>query len=208
MDNTRHSWYAKCMPRVMDVQPHLTEIVKDLSKINGLRNLYVWGSYAHNIDSPSFRLRNIDLLAHTRFFSGDLLAIDNDVINNPSSEEDLENLGYDPQCVSFSKEFIKLAKYNINHWAISSDRKLMHWGAISENKTESVDINNDASEYATKETGIKREKINIVSETTRQNWYKHFCHYLDYYFKDMPYGWYKMEDIKIRDLLEGAIKIK
>ena len=207
MDASKHNWYAKCMPKIADVKPHLSEIVKDLKCISGIRDIYVWGSCAYNINSPEFRLRNIDLLPRTRFFSGDLLAVDNEVINNSLSEEEMENLGYDPQCVSFSKEFIKLAKYNINHWAISSDRSLMHWGPVLDNQQESVDINKEASEYATKETGINRNKINISSERTRQNWYKCFCKYLDYYFKDMPYGWYKIEDVKVKDLLVKAIKI-
>ncbi len=201
------SWFEKCMPKVKDIKPHIIEAVSSLKEEDGVKALYIWGSYAKNIDKPNFRVRDIDILAKTEFHSGDLLAIDNKIIKSYCSDSYLENQGYDPLAVKFSKKFLTLSKYNIDSWAISSDRKLVHWGPICVNKKESEDINKEAEEYANKIAGTKRKKINKSSEHIRNNWYNHYCHYLDQCFEGMPTGWYRTEDIKIREITSQAIKI-
>ncbi len=201
------SWYEKCMPKIKDVKPYLYQELERFKNVDGVKSIYVWGSYADNIDNLNFRLKDIDILARTRFDSGDLISVDNKIVKDMCSDSYLENQGYDPSAVKFSKELLKLAKYNIDCWAISSDRKLLHWGPISDNKKESENISKEAENYAFNLTGIKSSKINKTSETNRKNWYNHYCNYINRYYEGMPTGWYKTEDIKVKDVLAKAIKI-
>ena len=204
---TLSSWFEKYMPKVKDIQPYIVDAVSSFKKIEGVKSLHIWGSYARNINKPNFRVRDIDLLAKTNFHSGDLLAIDNKIIKECCSDNYLENQGYDPSAIKFSKEFLALTKYNIDCWAISNDRKLVHWGPICVNKKESEDVNKEAEIYANKSTGTERKKINKSADHIRTNWYNHYCHYLDQCFEGMPTGWYKTEDIKVREIIAQTIKI-
>ena len=201
------SWYKKCMPKIKDVQPHIKEIVSSLKNAEGVKSMHIWGSYSKNIDKPNTRIKDIDILARTSFHSGDLLAIDNKIVKSICSNSYLENQGYDPSAIKFSKQFLTFAKYNVDCWAISEDRKLVHWGPICVNKKESEDINKEAERYASKNTGTEKKKINKSAEHVRKNWYKHYCSYLDQCFEGMPTGWYKTEDIKVREILSQTIKI-
>jgi hypothetical protein len=194
------------MPKVKDIKPNISDSLKDFKKNYGIKNLYVWGSYAENINNPNFRVRDIDILARTEFDSGDLLAIDDNILSCKLSQESLEDQGYNPFAINFSKEFLKLSQY-IDCWAISSDRKLLHWGPIPVNLSESKMINEEAEEYANKNSGITRKKINKLSEQNRKTWFNHYVKYVDQYFEGMPTGWYKTEDVKIKDITANTIKL-
>ncbi len=195
------------MPKVKDIKPNISEALSKFKNIDGVKSLYVWGSYAHNINNPNFRVRDIDVLAKTRFDSGDLLSISNSIIKKNHTDDYLENQGYDPDSVKFSQRFLDLSKYNVDCWAISSDRKLLHWGPISANKDDSDSINEEAENYANKFSGMIRKKINKYSEAYRKNWFEHYVKYVDRCFEGMPTGWYKTDDIKVRDVTGQAIKI-
>ena len=195
------------MPKIKDIEPYITDTISCLKKEEGVKSLYVWGSYARNIDKPNFRVRDIDVLAKTKFHSGDMLAIDNKITKSLCSDNYLENQGYDPRAVKFSKKFLTFAKYNIDCWALTADRKLVHWGPVCVNKKESEDINKEAEQFANKSIGIERKKINKSAEHVRKNWYDHYCRYLDQCFEGMPTGWYRTEDIKVREIISQAIKI-
>jgi len=195
------------MPKIKDIKPNISEALSNFKNVSGVKALYVWGSYARNIDSPDFRVRDVDLLAKTKFNSGDLLAIGDKIIEASYTNEYLEEQGYDPLSVKFSKEFLALSKYNIDCWAISSDRKLLHWGPILINKDDSKSVNMEAENYAAQFSGITRNKINKSSENNRKNWFNHYVKYVDKCFEGMPTGWYKTEDIKVRDITSQAIKI-
>ena len=54
------------MPQIKDIKPHIPTIVADIKKINGMRKLYVWGSYAQHIEEPLYRVKDIDLIAKTK----------------------------------------------------------------------------------------------------------------------------------------------
>ncbi len=194
------------MPKIKDIKPYISASMSDFKKMDGVKSVYLWGSYSENIDKPNHRIRDIDVLARTKFHSGDLISIDNKIVKEICSIRYLENQGYDPASVYFSKKFLKLAKY-IDCWAISSDRKLLHWGPIFVNKKESEDMNVEAEIYASKLTGVERKKINKSSETVRKNWYNNYYKYINQQFKDMPTGWYKTENIKIKDITSKAVKI-
>lgn len=201
------SWYEKCMPKVKDIKPYISDALNKFKNTVGVKSVYIWGSYANNIDKPNYRVRDIDILARTRFHSGDLVSVDHKIIKDICSDNYLENQGYDPLAVKFSKHFLILSKYNADCWAISSDRKLLHWGPIFVNKKEAEEINKEAEKYANNSTGIDRNKINKSSEYIRKNWYNHYSNYMDKCFQGMPTGWYKTEDVKIKELISKAIKI-
>ena len=194
------------MPRVKDVKPNLSNALSKFKELDGVRTLYAWGSYAKHIDNPNFRVRDIDVLAKTKFNSGDLLSIDDKIIIANYSNSHLEDQGYDPSAIKFSKVFLNLSKY-IDCWAISADRKLMHWGPVPVNINDSSCVNKEAEDYASRNAGMTRKKINKSSEQHRKSWFNHYVQYVDSYFKDMPTGWYKTEDIKIRDITSQAIKL-
>jgi len=195
------------MPRIKDVSPHLASLVSDLKKKDGIKGLYIWGSFARNIANLDHRLIDIDILARTYFNSGDLLSINNDVISTSSCDDYWERQGYDPLAIKFSQEFIKLSKYNIDHWAISSDRKLLHWGPTGFNQKESIEIKTEALNYANKQAGILYKKLNKTSDNKRKKWYEHYYHYVNKNYEGMPSGWYKTETVKIKTLILNAIKI-
>ena len=201
-----NSWYEKCMPKVKDIKPYIAASVEDFKKTAGVKSVYIWGSYFDNINNPDYRVRDIDILSKTQFHSGDLIAIDKKIIGDFCSDSYLENQGYDPLAVKFSKKFLKIAK-NIDCWAISSDRKLLHWGPIFINKKESEEMNQEAEKYASQLTGVERKKVNKSAEHIRKNWYNSYGKYINQHFKDMPTGWYKTENIKMKDITSKAIKL-
>ena len=194
------------MPRVKDVIPNISKSLEKFKDIDGVVDLYAWGSFAKNIDNPNFRIRDIDILAKTKFNSGDLLSIDNKIITANFSDVYLEDQGYDPISIKFSKEFLKLSQY-IDCWAISCDKKLLHWGPVPVNINDSICINKEAEDYASRNAGMTRKKINKSSEQHRKNWYNHYVKYVNKYFEGLPTGWYKTEDIKVKDITSQAIRI-
>ena len=201
------SWFEKCMPKVRDIRPHISEALKSFKDTEGIKGLYIWGSYVENINKPNYRVRDIDILAVTNFHSGDLLAIDNKIIQNICSDNYLMDQGYDPLSVKFSKKFLNFTKYNIDCWAISQDRKLVHWGPTVVNKKEAEEVNKEAENHTKNITGLTRKNINRSSEQVRTNWYSHYSNYMDNFFEGMPTGWYGTEDIKVKEILKNTIKI-
>lgn len=201
------SWFSKCLPKIKDIKSNLSYIAKDLNKIKGVKGLYLWGSVCENFNNPEYRVKDIDILARTNFNSGDLLSIDNDILTSNFDDNSLENKGYDPYSIYFSKKFIEISEYNIDKWAISSDRKLLHWGPILENKNDTDYIIKEAEEFANVSTGLSFQKIQKRGDEERKLWHDYYKKYLDSYFKDMPSGWYKTDTIKIKEILKNTIKL-
>lgn len=195
------------MPRVKDISKYLSTVTNNIKKIDGINALYVWGSYAKNINNPNFRIKDIDLLVKSNFNSGDLIAIGDKILKENKNDEYLETMGYVPAAIKFSKQLIAFSKYNMDHWTISSDNKLLHWGPISQEEEESSAIDKAAEKYALKYTGYNRKKIALSAEATRSNWYSYYHEYMNKHFSDMPSGWYKSNTEDIDKILKKAIKI-
>jgi hypothetical protein len=194
------------MPKIKDVKKHLAGTLEEIKTSDNIDSLYVWGSFVDNYDNSNFRIRDIDIIAVTDFNSGDLTAIDKSITTQKLSDEELEDQGYNPTAIKFSKDFLKLKKYNIDHWVISSDKKLLHWGPIPSSKEESEAINKDASIHAFNQTGYRREKINKAAQEVRDNWYEEYHTYMNKVFADMPSGWYLSGTENIDEIIEKAIK--
>jgi predicted nucleotidyltransferase len=194
------------MPKIKDVKKHLAETIEEIKKSEDINSLYVWGSYARNQDKPNFRIRDIDVIAMTDFDSGDLAAIDNEILTQKLSQEELEDQGYNPTAIKFSSDFLSFKKQNIDHWAISSDKKLLHWGPIPSSKEESDELNKEASNHAFNQTGCCRDKIHRAKQEVRDNWYEEHHSYLSKAFTNMPSGWYLSDTEDIQEVLDSSIK--
>ena len=202
-----NNWYEKCLPRIKEIRFSLKEVLKDFWARNDVKGIYIWGSYAKNISKPNFRIKNIDVIAETDFISEDLIAIQNSIISKNLSAEQLIKQGYSPFAVDFSKAFSSIKQFNINPWAISSDKKFLHFGAISVNKEESDEICKSAEKFANDVNNTTKKEILKSSEEIRENWYSSYKDYLHQYYQNMPSGWYQMEKIKIKDVLDEAIRL-
>ena len=49
------------MPRIKDVKPHLKQIGNTIKNIDGVNEVYVWGSVANNIRKSNFRVKDVDI---------------------------------------------------------------------------------------------------------------------------------------------------
>jgi len=201
------TWYEKCIPKIKEVKSFLPEISNIIKKIGGVEKVYIWGSYAKHYYNSNFRIKDLDIIVKTNINSQDLISTDEEIIKKRCTNRYLEKLGYVPLSVKFTKKFTEFKKYNIDHWAISSDKKLLHWGPIVANKEEADDIIKEAENYTKLQTGLDRKKINSFSEKKRKNWYKFFCNYINNYFIDMPSGWYQSTENNIEIILKQAIRI-
>jgi hypothetical protein len=195
------------MPRIKDIKPHLKEITNELSQVEGVTSLFVWGSYADNIEKPNTRIKDLDIIAKTIFHSGDLLSIDNDIIKQNASNEYLMEQGFNPSAIIFSNDFLKFNKYDIDRWALSSDNILLHWGPIPSNQEEAIEIKKEAENHAVFITGVPKKKINSSVEDVRTNWYETYYDFMTKYFSDMPTGWYQSEEKDLNKILNKSIKL-
>lgn len=183
------NWYKKSMPTVKQVQSFIKDIAKTINGIDGVKEVRVWGSFVQNIKIPSFVLKDIDLIAVNDFYSEDLLSISDTTLLKTATQE-LEESGFDLKTVHFTRKYTSLKQYNIDHWAISSDNKLLHWGAIPSQKEDWEEIKIQAEKYASFMTGINRSKLNNSSQTMKNKWSLLYDHSMNKNLSGMPHGWY------------------
>jgi hypothetical protein len=202
------SWYKRIMPRIKDVQTSINKIAENVCAINGVQGIRIWGSCVTKKNNPNYPVRDIDIIAETEFHSGDLLSVTDNDASHPfsMSSEELENEGYNPNAVNFTKKFIDINNMNLDRWAISSDNKLLHLGPITSCQGEWDEIKKEAENDANEITGIKREKIKTASKNTQETWYSIYKRHFDSYLKDMPDGWYQSEQ-DISEILPQTEKL-
>src|SRR4051812_25052981 len=111
------SWYKRAMPSRKDLSPIVDDISQQIRSIPGVTGVYVWGSYVDQSD-PNYPVKDLDIIAATSFDAGDLMAIDNSRYSalriRPT---ELEDEGFNPAAVAFTKQFLAFEKYNVDHWA-------------------------------------------------------------------------------------------
>jgi len=187
------SWYKKSMPKISVVKENLDDMVKKIMKINGVKSVLAWGSFIKN--KPNSVIRDLDLIAVSDIFSEDLLSITDDEINSPFnlSTAQLEDEGFDPKAVKFTKSFLAIKKYNVDHWAISSDKKIFHWGACIENKDHWNEIKTKAEKYAKEATKIDRKNLHKASQRAKNKWTSRYDHWVNKYLMDIPKGWFELK---------------
>ena len=198
-----NSWYKKSMPKISLVKENIDNIVKKILKINGVKSVFAWGSFVKN--KPNSVIRDLDLIASTDIFSEDLLSITDDEINSPFnlSTTQLENEGFDPKAVKFTKSFLAIKDYNVDHWAMSNDKKIFHWGACIENKDHWNEIKEKAEKYAKEETSVDRKSLNKANQRMKNRWTAKYDHWVSKYLMGIPQGWFELK-YDVNDVLKEA----
>lgn len=200
------SWYNKCMPKIKDIAASIPDIARDIKKIDNVESLLIFGSLASHIYEPEFRIKDIDIAVKVPFHSEDLIAINKDILSNKISS--LEEEGFDPKAVQFSKKYKAVDIPNLDKWCISGNDQLLHWGPIIQNKEEFDSVREEAEIHAQQETGFNLEKLQKTTSQKRYNWYEAYVQHISQQVKDMPYGWYLSEDENSAEKVsEIAIKI-
>lgn len=202
------NWYTKSMPTVKDIKPFINQICAEIKNISGVKDIYLYGSYADNINNAKFICKDIDLIAATEFDSGDLLAIDNSKYSALKIHpNDLEDEGFNPAAVAFTKKFLSYGQYQIDHWATSSDNKLLHWGAIPENKEDWQEIHIEAEHTANKTIGTtNRAGLAKKSEMQRKEWKDIYNRCVKKHLSTISTGWFA-SDANLDSVFEKAIKL-
>lgn len=165
------SWYKRAMPSVKDLTPFINDICRQVKELQGVKHVYAWGSYVDHINDPKYIIKDLDIIAETGFDSGDLLAIDNSKFSALKMKTaELEDMGFNPKAVLFTRGFLTLEKYNVDHWATSSDGKLLHWGAIPSNSDDWLELHIEAEGRAKKHTGLSRQQLYNNNDENRKEW--------------------------------------
>lgn len=200
-------WYQKCMPTIKNIKSSMSETILLLQDIKEIKEIYAWRDYYKFYNKPKHRIKNVDIIAKVDICSGDLLAIDNNILESNNSDQKLEEDGYNPIAINFSKKFVKSNNHNIVYWTISNDNLLLHWGPIPSNTEDIKEIEKEAENHAEILTGNNIKKLDKSSEIIRKNWYNHYKQYINKYFFNMPSGWYQLEDEKVKNILKNSIKL-
>lgn len=200
-----NSWYKKSMPTIKIVKASIDDIAEKIAKIQGIKEIYAWGSYVENLNNINYPIRDLDIVVKTNFISEDLLSISEDPILpfNIKTSSLIEE-GYNPKAVKFSKDFILVKDFNIDHWVISKNKKLLHWGPTFDTKEEWDSIKKEAEAFAEKSTGLDRNKLN--SDIKKQKWQNEHDYHLNIFMAEMPNGWYQ-SNCNIKDIKDQLSKI-
>lgn len=192
------------MPTVSSLSTQINSICQEIKQIKGVTSVYLYGSFANNIDKPNFVVKDVDVIASTNFDSGDLLAIDKGQHSALRlAQTDLEDFGFNPEVVNFTKRFLTYEKYNIDHWATSGDNKLMHWGAIPDNQEDWEELHKKAEKYAERSTGLKRSELKNEIENKKANWKSAYDHVVKTEVKNGLSGWYLSDHLASEILLKA-----
>ncbi len=195
------------MPTVGDADEYIRQAAAEIAALPDVEGVYVWGSFAENISNPKFNIKDVDLLVRCNFNSGDLLAIDKTpfgAFEIPSNE--LEDEGFNPRAVSFTKKYLKFSQFNIDQWAISQDERLLHWGPITETVSEWADLRKEAEAHAKEATGLTRKRLCRASNDDRSKWRNAYNEYVQDFITGGPVGWYASETI-LDDIIDQAIRL-
>ena len=179
------SWYKKSMPHIKDIN---TDIISErLNNINGVKKVYVWREFLDNIKNKNHVIKKIDVIAMTSFSPEDIASIiDNEFSPFATPVDELEEEGFDPEVVKFTKSFINIP--NVSCWCIAGD-KIFHWGPIVEDKETLKQMHEEAESYASVVTGFSRKKLQKSSQLVKDKWSLMYDHHVNKVLKDIPCGW-------------------
>lgn len=159
------------MPTVKDVAASVDDIARAIAALPGVTGVHIHGSYLTYADQPNYPLKDIDIIACTKFDSGDLMAIDagrDSPLKIAATE--WEDYGFHPEAVLFTKQFLGMRQHNLDHWATSSDGKLLHWGPMPESIDEWQEVHAEAEKFAEKTTGYNRKKLTKSDDAVKTQW--------------------------------------
>jgi predicted nucleotidyltransferase len=200
-------WYDRAIPKINDIMPYLKEAAKSISTNSQVKNVYAWGAVAENIANEESRVKDIDILIECNFDSGDLLAIDNSYEGALKiAKSELEDLGFNPSAVSFTQSLLKLKAPSIDFWAISKDKKLLHWGPITETIEEWKQVRKEAETRAEETTKLTKKEVLSACESDRKKWHQAYETYIQDYSNGCPQGWYASQN-DVDKIFEKTTKI-
>lgn len=200
-------WYDRAIPKINDIMPYLKEAANSISTNSKVKNVYAWGFIAENFKNKESRVKDIDILIECDFESGDLLAIDNSLNGSLKiATSELEELGFNPEAVSFTKAILKLKAPSIDFWAISKDKKLLHWGPITETIEEWKQVRKEAEVKTEESTGLRKKEALFASESVRKKWHESYEKHIQEYSNGCPQGWYASQN-NVDKLFDKSIKL-
>lgn len=201
------SWYRHSMPTISEVSQYVDEICREIRAIDGVKSVYLWGSYVEHKDQPNYAIKDIDIIAATSFDVGDLLAIDNTRTSalriNPL---DLEDEGFNPVSVNFTKKFISYAKYNTDHWSVASNGSLVHWGAMPETREEWSILHAESEQRANETCNVNRDKLYKCDSDKKREWRQIYESHIANFLSKKASGWC-LSDHKFAEIKETVRKV-
>jgi len=204
------NWYINALPTIKDLHLQVEEAAKQIAKIEGVKSVYAFGSFAKNFQQKDTRVKDVDIIAKTNIFSEDLISIDTNLLKQCKykiNEDKLAEEGFDPVSVRFSIDYTSIQQPCIDHWVLSSDNKLLHWGGIVENREEHEELKKDAENYADKQNGFNLSHCKKTSESQRKNWIESYSDYVHRFISGVPSGWYLSTEKDIKTIIKDAIKL-
>lgn len=196
------------MPTIKELEPLVMDGSKKISSLPGVNEVIAWGNYAENIKNKNAPIREVELLVKCSFDSGDLLTI----LKGPMGPFDipfneLEEEGFNPQAVKFTKGLLKSCEFNADYWCMSSDNKFLHWGPVSDTIEEWKTLRKKAEEEASLKTGFCRKTLKNASQQDSQEWIKIYENTLRLFIDKGPLGWYQSSVSEADNILAPSIKI-
>jgi len=200
-------WYQRALPTVGSVLPNVEKAAAEISALNGISGVFAWGSLAENITDKTSSIKDIDILVTCDFDSGDLLAIEKGPAGPFSiKSSELEEEGFNPLAVAFTKRFVRSAGFRVDYWALSKDDKLLHWGPITDSVEEFKELRKDAEEKVSKKLELERKNLHKASAAKRQNWLDQYTESIRSCVASGPLGWY-MASASSEEILCNAVKL-
>lgn len=188
-------WYEQAIPRIKDALPSIKDMALQIKACKFVENVYAWNSFADNYDKQDERLKQFDLLIQTKINSGDLLAIDTKETKIfKMSSENLEDMGYNPHAVMFTKNLLQMKPAFIDFYALGKDKKVLHLGPITETLEEYKSIQKEAESKTIELTGFSELSFDNLTSSQRKKWQQVYDEYLKKYTSGCPQGWYAVHN--------------
>ena len=181
------------MPTVKELEPLLKYSSQIIRSLPGVEKISVWGSYVENIKNKNTPIREVELFIKCSFNSGDLLAIEKGSMGPfhiPFSE--LEEEGFNPKAVVFTKGLIKSCNFKTNYWCLSSDKKILHWGHVVDSVEEWKNIRNEAEKQAELKTGCSRGNLKKENKQNIEEWIQSYENTIRLFVDKEPLGWHQV----------------
>lgn len=201
------NWYQKLASSVSEVNDNIDSVLKDIQKIQGVNSIYIFGSYKENLNNPEAKVRDVDIILDTKFNSEDLLMIDNGMDTPLKIRPDmLEDLGYEPTTVRFTKQLLSYNKCKLDNWLITEDKKVLHWGNAPDTIEDWHDIKAYAETNTAKQTGLNRKQACKSPDDLSHNWFSTYQNNFNKRLKvKKSMGWY-LTDSTSEEILSNSLK--
>lgn len=188
-------WYEQAIPKIKDAMPSIKDMCKQIKTCKFAECVYAWNSFATHFDKQDERLKQFDIIVQTKLNSGDLLAIDTkDTQILKMSSEKLEDMGYNPQAVTFTKNLLELKAPFVDFYALSKDKKILHLGPITETLEEYKSIQKEAELKSVEITGFTTSSFDNLNSSQRKKWQQIYDEYIHSYTQGCPQGWYAVHN--------------